>query len=116
MPQINDFAVHDFANPSGDAALRLRLGAPAARRPYLGLRSGSGMPLPRFFREMQACGQIYPAHLLHINKTVAGPSLLLLSFLFGLPVVGLQMINHHLSASHFPSQGHQHRLGAGPLG
>ena len=73
-------------------------------------------PIPRFFREMQACGEIYPAHLLHINKTVAGPSLLLLSFLFGLPVVGLQMINHHLSASHFPSQGHQHRLGAGPLG
>jgi hypothetical protein len=29
------------------------------------------MPMPRFFREMQACGEIYLTHLLHINLNPA---------------------------------------------
>ena len=35
---------------------------------------GAGMPMSRFRSEKQKCGEIYSTHILHINKTFAGPS------------------------------------------
>lgn len=60
----------------------------------------------------------YPWYIITLNNPIASikitnltdkqpslddPSPLPISFFFGLQVVGLQIINHHLSTSHFPS-------------